>query len=97
MKQNENSGFKWFNCINERCHSHLAKILFPKGVIEIKYSHGKNHASTIRIHGAAELTCPHCGRKNVISFINLPRLKPFDHSKIKQRYKDMDSLKALEA
>lgn len=92
MIQEENKTFKWFNCVNQSCHRHLAKILYPTGLIEIKFTHGKKNEFHIKIQGAAELTCPHCGRKNVISFINLPRLKAFDINKIKNRHEELSSL-----
>lgn len=90
----DNKDFKWFNCVNPSCRKHLAKILQPNGLIEIKFGHGKNKKFDIVIHGSLRYTCPHCSTPNIIAFIDRKILfKPVNDNGIKYS----KNIKALEA
>ena len=90
MIQNSDKEFRWFNCVG--CGKHLAKIIQPNGLIEIKFSHGKNKQFRILIHGSAEYTCQHCGIHNVIAFLKRSLFVPINSNGKKYAVK-----KALEA
>lgn len=72
MQNEVNRNFKWFNCVNRDCGKHLAKIIQPSGLIEIKNGHGKSKKFEIAIYGSVNYTCPHCNTKNIIGFVHRP-------------------------
>lgn len=72
----DEQNFKWFNCIG--CRKHLAKIIQPHGLIEIKFAHGKNKQFRMLIHGSLDYTCPHCGIHNIIAFLKYNQFKPIN-------------------
>lgn len=78
MIQGSEREFKWFNCVG--CGKHLAKIIQPNGLIEIKFSHGKGRQFRILIHGSADYTCQHCGIHNVIAFLKYSQFKPINNN-----------------
>lgn len=86
----EERNFKWFNCVG--CRKHLAKIIQPNGLIEIKFSHGKSKQFDMLIHGSIDYKCPHCSTRNIMSFIRFNQFRPVNDNG--KRYADFKAQEA---
>lgn len=91
-KTETEQNFKWYNCVG--CRKHLAKIIQPNGLIEVKFSHGKNKQFRMLIHGSTDYTCPHCGAHNIIAFLKFNKFTPMnENGKRYINYKAQEAIK----